>query len=699
MSFWKEDKYEEPSEKTKQFFEQFKKTKRDLDTKLKGITYRKEQENYAISIMKAIRDKQVLLIEAGVGIGKSFGYLIPIFYTENKVDHFKKIIISTPSIALQHQLLNDTKKISAMLGINLQVNIAKGINNYACLKRIREQEIKSDLSNEEKHELEILAREILKLSTSDKEELHQVSNEIWEKVKLTSRGKCSNCSYSRRCRYYQNQKEISNSNIIITNHANFIKDFLEDGEITRNADMFVFDEAHQLEGNMRTVRERVIELTDIKRAINQTSTIIHTQYTSNMIISRNDDEEQEENYLNQLKKDIEQLFSDIRRSSSYNFTNNNKMNKKITECDKVAFTYNKTIISYLEKIEIGLTKLQTEVQQYEQRYNTILRTKELKKLDYFKKIIQDMRKNNPLKKLYNSKNIYWVDFYENNKITLHYTPKRNLDITRGILNKKIPVVYTSGTMLDNKESYKYFMEGIDLEGDRAQSITLGASYPSPYNYQKNTLLYCNPKMSIPNNYKEYIIDLAFEINRLIRATNGKALILFTSKKCMNDVYHLLAEENYDFPLFLQNSTNTNEVKQKFQKNTNACLLATGTFWEGIDIKGKSLSNLIITHLPFDVVEPVIQYKANKYALDSEKFSEVYIPSMLVKFTQAAGRLIRDNKDVGIISCLDARFPKYKVLIENKTRITNYTEDINDVITFAEEKILPQKRKTNLKKER
>ena len=160
---------------------------------------------------------------------------------------------------------------------------------------------------------------------------------------------------------------------------------------------------------------------------------------------------------------------------------------------------------------------------------------------------------------------------------------------------------------------------------------------------------------------------------------------------MNDTYNLLLEEGYDFPILLQNNTNTNEVKQQFQENQNSCLFATGAFWEGIDIKGKSLSNLIITHLPFDVVEPIIQYKASKYADDLEKFNEVYIPSMLTKFTQAAGRLIRDSKDVGIISCLDSRFPKYRELIENKTGMTNYTENINDVIQFAEEKILPKKR--------
>ena len=684
MGFWKENEYNSPEEKTKQFFEQFKKNKRDLDTTLKGITYRKEQEGYAISIMKAIRDKQILLIEAGVGIGKSFGYLIPVFYTQNDVNNFKKVIISTPSIALQQQLLKEAKKVSEMLGINLEVSIAKGVNNYACLRRIREQETKTNLSSEERQTLEHLEKEMLRLSSSDKEELQEVSNTIWEKVKLTSRGKCSNCNYSRRCPYFKNQKKWLHSNLIITNQANFIKDFLEDGDITRNADMFIFDEAHQLENNMRTVRERTLELNDIRKTIEGIKFILTQEYTDNSIVTKTN--EKLEETINQLQENINQLFSSVRSSSSKNFNTNNKLKQTITDCERVAFTYNKAIMTCIIKIDQSLEKITEAIQSYERKYHLILNTKELENFAVFKTIIKDMKQNNTKRK-----NIYWTHFYAKNKITLHYTPKRNFDITKGMLNRQIPIVYTSGTLLDNKDSYKYFMEGIDLEGDKSQSITLGASYPSPYNYKKNTLFYCNPNISNPNNYNQYIVDLAYEINSLIRTTDGKALVLFTSKKCMNDTYNLLLKEGYDFPILLQNNTNTNEVKQQFQEDQNSCLFATGAFWEGIDIKGKSLSNLIITHLPFDVVEPVIQYKASKYADDLEKINEVYIPSMLTKFTQAAGRLIRDSKDVGIISCLDSRFPKYRELIENKTGMTNYTENINDVIQFAEEKILPKKR--------
>lgn len=267
MSIWKEDKYNLPEEKTYQFFEQLRKTKKDLDTKVNGIIYRDSQKKYAIDIMQAIRDKRVLLVEAGVGIGKSFGYLIPIFQTLDNVDTFNKVVISTSSIALQEQLIGDINKISEMLGIDVKVNIAKGINNYACLNRIKRLEEKDDTSDEKKEALNNLVNRMEQLSSSDKEDLKDISNVVWNEVNLQSRGKCSKCSYAKGCYYLKHQNKLPNSNIIVTNHANFIKDINEDGRVTEKADMFVIDEAHQLEGNIREHNKGTLDLYDMKKLL------------------------------------------------------------------------------------------------------------------------------------------------------------------------------------------------------------------------------------------------------------------------------------------------------------------------------------------------------------------------------------------------------------------------------------------------
>ena len=178
--------------------------------------------------------------------------------------------------------------------------------------------------------------------------------------------------------------------------------------------------------------------------------------------------------------------------------------------------------------------------------------------------------------------------------------------------------------------------------------------------------------------------------------NGKALILFTSKKTMNSVYELLSSDNFPFKLLLQTETNTNEIKEEFARDTDSCLFATGAFWEGIDIKGKSLSNLIITRLPFDQVDAITQSKASKYA-KNEQFKQVYFPNMLTKFRQAIGRLIRSDNDTGIVCCLDSRFANYKDAIASSIPMTNYTTDKNIAYEFVDNKILKQSEKQNYKK--
>lgn len=448
MSIWKEDKYNLPEEKTYQFFEQLRKTKKDLDTKVNGIIYRDSQKKYAIDIMQAIRDKRVLLVEAGVGIGKSFGYLIPIFQTLDNVDTFNKVVISTSSIALQEQLIGDINKISEMLGIDVKVNIAKGINNYACLNRIKRLEEKDGTSKEKKKDLKNLVARMEQLSSSDKEDLKDISNVVWNEVNLQSRGKCSKCSYAKGCYYLKHQNKLPNSNIIVTNHANFIKDINEDGRVTEKADMFVIDEAHQLEGNIREHNKGTLDLYDIKKTIDRVCINLDTYQRNNEVFST----EEEISYPENLKREIEQLFSAIRRNASLNFSKNKKTDDEITDCSRLPFTYTRKIRDILENILRDLDKLTREISLYERKYSVVIRTNSVRKLAEIKATFKDMARIN------NSINIYWVEFYKNNKIIIDYTPKRNLGIANSMLNKKIPAIFTSGTLTDNKNSYNYFTE-------------------------------------------------------------------------------------------------------------------------------------------------------------------------------------------------------------------------------------------------
>ncbi|MBQ8681755.1 MAG: ATP-dependent DNA helicase [Bacilli bacterium] len=663
-----------------------------------GLKYREGQNSYALDSMGAIQNNEILLIQAGVGIGKSYGYLIPIFYTYDNVKQFKKVVISTSSIALQEQLVGDIKKISKMLGIKLKVDIAKGINNYACLSKIYQQINSRSTDKKTKKILNDLANQMEKIKSSDKLDLIPISEQIWKTIQLQSRGYCSNCSYSKTCPFIKRQAVLSKNNIIITNHANLIRNILDGTELAaRDINMMMIDEAHKMYENIQNIRTQEIKLEDIKDQIEKIGWEITHKYHDTIFIFNQSEKYDLETFITQLKLDITILFSSIRESASKNFyalqrNTSNREDYSIMDANRLSFRVTKTVFDNLHKVLKELKLFINEINAYEYKYRIKIKTKEIEKIKTIYMILFDIAKQSK------SKNIYWVDFYEDNKITLNYVPKDNSDIIKDIFSRDIPMIWTSGTMLDSKNTYNYFCEDLGLYqiGELTQrTITDGDEQISPYDYDNNALFYHNPSLAKPND-KDYIKDLVVEIDELIRATEGKALILFTSKKTMNKVYELLNRDKYPFKILLHKDNNTNKIKEHFAKDVNSCLFATGAFWEGIDIKGSSLSNLIITHLPFDQVDAINQYKASIYP-SKDQFRKVYFPNMLIKFRQAVGRLIRSDTDTGIVCCLDSRFDKYKAEMTSSIPITNYTTNKKELYQFIDNKILTSNKKIVKKK--
>lgn len=187
----------------------------------------------------------------------------------------------------------------------------------------------------------------------------------------------------------------------------------------------------------------------------------------------------------------------------------------------------------------------------------------------------------------------------------------------------------------------------------------------------------------------YLDSLAKKVAEMIRITNGKSLVLFTSKTDMKEVYQRLQEQEFPFDLLIQEEgKNAEVIKEKFKNDINSTLLASGSFWEGIDVKGESLQQVIITKLPFPVVDPIIQEKASQY---TNGFEKVYIPEMLVKLKQGTGRLIRSATDQGIITILDSRTPEYIETLTDNLPFSNVTADLEKVKEFADKKLNSNKK--------
>lgn len=611
----------------------------NVDFDFKNIIYREGQRNLSFNIMDAIRNRSALLVEAPVGFGKSYAYLLPIFYTIDNVKKFKKVIISTSSIVLQQQLLTDINNVSKLLGIDISVSIAKGIGNYACLKKIQEMPSNRELDKK------ALIDAILEKGSADRSDFMEIADSVWESIKRSNRGICSNCSYSRKCPNRRIEEEIRNSSIVITNHqylANYI-DKSSNSDVSEN-DLVVVDEVHLFEDAVRSITYKELTLKNINEIINSLG-----------------------NDYSWLKNDFKNLFIDIKNSANNSFRNNRKfkiMGIKKKDCKELPFN--------IKNVKNKIIKILNSIKRIKFEYENISRNsmgriskkdrKALEELEMIEGILKDMIADD-------SKNIYWANFINKNKISIGYCNKSIENITSKLFDNDIPVVMTSATMNVPKQGYSLIKSGLGIK-----YATEVKPYDPVFDLENRSLFYYDSSMPNPNSFN-YNEELAIRIDNIIRKTGGRCLILFTSVNSLEYVKKELIKYDrikpYEFPLYFQGDDDNYSLQQKFEEDSKSCLFGTG-FWVGLDVKGRSLCNVIVTRLPYDVVSPVNVYK------NSLSGDDFYYNNMIIKLRQGMGRLLRSNKDFGTIYCLDPRIEKF---ISGESYFLGYpvTESLDDCL--------------------
>ena len=209
--------------------------------------------------------------------------------------------------------------------------------------------------------------------------------------------------------------------------------------------------------------------------------------------------------------------------------------------------------------------------------------------------------------------------------------------------------------------------------------------PSPYLYDEHALIYYCNDLPHPTKEREEFIQQGVErLIQLLEISHGMALVLFTAKTDMEDVYAALQGRDLPYKILIQQSGASQEkVLREFREDANSVLLGTGAYWEGISIEGKSLSHVIIFRLPFPVPDPVIDYKAS---IASDPLMEVSVPEMIIHLKQGIGRLIRNETDTGIISIIDRRLrddppERYHDIVWDALPIHNRTVDLQVVREF------------------
>jgi ATP-dependent DNA helicase DinG len=617
-----------------------------VDLNGKDFELRKEQIKMSLDVQKSLQNSEISLIEAGTGVGKSLAYLIPsILYS---LETGKKIVISTETIALQNQLIQkDIPIAKKILNKDIKAEIALGSSNYLCKRRMDNTISSGNFGYEMTPYLNDFYAWEKNTSTGIKSEYRGFATpEFWSKITRDSENclsrKCPNFNISY---YFLEKEKWKNANILIVNHYLLASHIAGDLKILPEFQNLIIDEAHNFPDILGKSFRISILYNDI---LNLIHFISGRDKKNTGLLGKIDDSLKNKKLINRLNEGEEILkyfYGKLFEEFPVLFQAQ-RITKKINPDNCILENYLFEISTFLKSIQ----------DKFNPETENILEKEIIMELDFSvskSKIYAESLKM--IRTLEKSNIVVWLDPAEENAKDKFYginaQPMESGDlITEKLYPNMDSIIFTSATLSNGKNKFTFFKSQI---GDPS---TKDKSYPSPFPYSKNALLYL-PKnirdpVSQPEAFQEDIIKL---LPYLINLSNGNAFVLFTSNKMMREVYNAV-KESLNFSIFSQHELGAEKAKQEFLENEDSILFGVSTFWQGIDIKGDKLRSVIITKLPFQAPgEPVLEAKIESFKdKNSNPFTEIQLPHAILTLKQGFGRLIRSKTDKGFVAILDPR---------------------------------------------
>ena len=610
--------------KKKQIIENFFKTSGPLSEIVSNFHEREDQVEMAKIVNEAIEDKNSLIIEAGTGVGKTFSYLVPALINGGKV------VISTATKNLQDQLFfKDIPTIRDALKIPIDINILKGRSNYICQLRMENALLEGKFLNKEDAKY---IHEIKKISDhSESGEISEFNNipeasTIWPFVTSTKEN-ClgQDCEFYKSCFLIKARKKAITSEVVIVNHHLFFADLvLKDAELSEilpKATTVIFDEAHQIP-----------EIASIFFGQNiSTNQIIYLIQDVQQILSQHITDKEKLIELSQSIMDATHLLS-----SFFEIRNQRIGIEKIEKLD----SFKGKIIDLLVHLD-KLCKFFSAYTDQDVEFKKLLERTE--------DIVSKLKNWN---KQTEQNYVYWVEIFVKS-IQFNITPISIADNFRKFQEtNETAWIFTSATLAVNS-SFDHFQSLMGLENANTKLLK------SPFNYSENAYLYVPKDMPETSN-RLFNNRLVSHIYPLIIASKGRAFILSTSIKSMNEITSLIKEEfernNISYPILTQGNGSKTKLLEQFKSHGNAILIGSLSFWEGVDVRGPNLSLVIIDKLPFQSPgDPIFESKINMLSDKGiNAFMTFQLPKAIIALKQGAGRLIRDEMDKGVLMICDQR---------------------------------------------
>ena len=595
-----------------------------LARQVEGFAYRPQQAEMAEATMRAIDQGSNLIAEAGTGTGKTFAYLVPALLSR------KKVLISTGTRNLQDQLfLRDLPRVAEAMASPAKVALLKGRANYLCLHRME-----NALLDARGHNKEILGW-LLKVRDwshgTERGDIAEIGDipegaGIWPLVTSTT-DNClgQDCGAWSKCHLVEARRQAQEADIVVINHHLLCADFaIKDtgfGELLPGADVFIIDEAHQLPEVASNFFGNTLSTRQLLELVQDTITEYHREAGDLPKIL---------DQLEKLKKatrDLRLVFGTEQRRGAW---------ADIEDDAKVQ--------AALDDVEDQLSHLHGMLKAIEGRGKGLDSC--LARAEGMLTMLGELREPEAADEV-----IRWFEVF-GQSLRLNSTPLDIANVFSGqMANHQASWIFTSATLAVG-DSFDHFQRQLGLyEAETGQ-------WDSPFDFQQQALWYVPKGMPQPSD-RGYVKAVMREALPLIEASHGRAFLLFTSYRAMNEAADWLDDEGLDYPMLVQGDAPKAELLQKFVEHGNAVLLGTSSFWEGVDVRGEALSLVVIDKLPFaSPGDPVLQARLDAIkARGGNPFMHYQVPQAAIALKQGAGRLIRDVSDRGVLMLCDPRLLK------------------------------------------
>ena len=607
--------------------------------------YRRSQLEMAENVEAVLENRQHLIVEAGTGTGKTLAYLAPLIRSG------RRVVISTGTKSLQEQLFFKDIPFLKKLFPDVRVTLMKGRQNYLCRQKLYDIEKQPVLSGMEEVEQYAQIREWeRRTETGDRAEVPGLpdSSGLWPRIDAR-RETCTGqkCPQFERCFITWMHQRAAESDLIIVNHHLFFADLalrqMDFASLLPDYAALVLDEAHEIEDvatqyfGLQVSNYRVEEL-----ARDTESTLRLKGLKSAEVLAA----------VSELRRRADLFFELFPAAEGRsNFDNRDSF----LEVHRGAYT---GLLNTCVRLETELSRLKDRPEEVN---NLARRAVELRQS--FEIVLESHERNM----------VYWWE-RRGRGVFLEATPIDVSAILRERLFESVDTVILTSATLAVGGSFDFLKRRLGIQNAKEKILE------SHFDYPQQALLYTPLHLPDPRE-PDFPRLAAEEVTQLLKATRGRAFVLFTSHQQMREVFERV-RPRLRYPMLIQGSMPRTELLDRFRSTPHAVLFGSSSFWQGVDVQGEQLSAVLVDRLPFAVpTDPVIAARIRQINEEGgNAFTDYQVPQAVISLKQGFGRLIRSVNDRGVLVILDPRMvrkPYGRIFFESlpQYRKTNRLEDV------------------------